>query len=56
MLKDINLDFKTGHSTTLCAGIVKQSIDYYINRGSHVFVCFTDFSKAFDKSKLLEIF
>jgi len=26
--------FKKGHSTTLCAGIVKQSIDYYISTGS----------------------
>jgi len=26
--------FKNGHSTTLCAGIVKQSIDYYISTGS----------------------
>ena len=41
--------FKKGHSTSLCAGIIKQSIEYYINRGSHVFVCFIDFSKAFDK-------
>ena len=26
--------FKKGHSTTLCAGIVKQSIDYYISTGN----------------------
>jgi len=48
--------FKKGHSTTLCAGIVKQSIDYYINRGSHVFVCFIDFSKAFDKVNYWKLF
>ena len=40
---------KKGHSTSLCAGIIKQTIEYYINRGSHVFVCFIDFSKAFNK-------
>ena len=40
--------FKAGHSTSLCAGIVKQTVDYYINRGSHVFTCFVDFRKAFD--------
>ena len=40
--------FKQGHSTTLCTGVVKKTIDYYINRGSHVFVCFVDFRKAFD--------
>ena len=48
--------FKKGHSTTLCARIVKQSIDYYINRGSHVFVCFIDFSKAFDKVNYWKLF
>ena len=26
--------FKKGHSTSLCAGIIKQSTEYYINRGS----------------------
>jgi len=41
--------FKKGYSTSLCAGVVKQTIEYYINRGSHVFVCFIDYCKAFDK-------
>ena len=40
--------FKQGHSTTMCTGVVKKTIDYYINRGSHVFVCLVDFRKAFD--------
>ena len=48
--------FKKGHSTTLCAGIVKQSIDYYISRGSHVFVCFIDYCKAFDKVNYWKLF
>jgi len=26
--------FKKSHSTTFCAGIVKQSIDYYISEGN----------------------
>ena len=40
--------FKRGHSTTLCTGSVKKTIDYYVSRGSHVFACFVDFHKAFD--------
>jgi len=48
--------FKRQHSTTLCAGIVKQSIEYYISRGSHVFTCFVDFSKAFDKVNYWTLF
>ena len=35
--------FKPGHSTSLCTSIFKQTVDYYRNRGSHVFVCFVDF-------------
>ena len=41
--------FKTGHSTSLCTSVFKRVVEHYINRGSHVFVCFIDFSKAFDK-------
>ena len=48
--------FKRQHLTTLCAGIVKQSIEYYISRGSHVFVCFVDFCKAFDKVNYWTLF
>ena len=48
--------FKRQHSTTLCAGIVKQSIEYYISRWSHVFTCFVDFSKAFDKVNYWTLF
>jgi len=40
--------FKPGHSTSLCTSVFKQTVDYYRNRGSHVFVCFVDFHKAFD--------
>ena len=42
--------FKSGHSTGLCtAGILQRTANYYTSRGSHVFLCFIDFSKAFDK-------
>ena len=41
--------FKSGHSTGLCTKTMKNVIDYYSGNGSHVFTCFIDFSKAFDK-------
>jgi len=41
--------FKKGHSTGLCTSVVKTKIDYYVSRGSHVFVCFIDATKAFDR-------
>jgi len=37
--------FKQGLSTGLCTSVVKRTIDYYINRGSHIFACFFDFNK-----------
>ena len=34
-----------------------NAVDYYTSRGSYVFICFVDFSKAFDRVNcdLLEI-
>ena len=31
--------FKPGHSTSQCAGAVKQVVNYYVNKNSHVFAC-----------------
>ena len=48
--------FKHGHSTGLCTHVLKETIDYYRNYGSHVFTCFVDFSKAFDKVNYWKLF
>jgi len=48
--------FTAGHSTSLCTYALKQAVDYYTNRGSHVFACFADFSKAFDKVNYWKLF
>ena len=40
--------FRKGHSTSQCTSVMKRTVDYYVNRGSRVFVCFIDFQKAFD--------
>jgi len=40
--------FKAHYSTGLCTHVFKRTVDYYINRGSQVFTCFIDFTKAFD--------
>ena len=53
---DHQFGFKKGHSKSLCTAAVKQTIDYYIRRGSHVLVCFIDFSKAFDKVNYWKLF
>jgi len=41
--------FKKNHSTALCTNVFKKTVNYYREHGSHVFACFIDFNKAFDK-------
>jgi len=48
--------FKAGHSTALCTNVLKQTVDYYTNRGSYVFACFIDFQKTFDKVNYWKLF
>ena len=44
------------HSTGLCTNVHKQTVEYHRNRGSHVFVCFVDFHKAFDSVNYWKLF
>ena len=46
--------FKHGHSTSLCTHSFKHIVEYYTSRG--VFVCFADFSKAFDRVNYWKLF
>ena len=39
---DNQFGFKSKHSTDLCVLSLKQVIDYYINSGSSVYLCFLD--------------
>jgi hypothetical protein len=48
--------FTAGHSTSLCTYLLKRTVDYYTDRASHVFTCFLDFSKAFDKANYWKLF
>jgi len=48
--------FTAGCSTSLCTSILKRTVDYYTHRGSHVFACFIDFSKAFDRVSYWKLF
>ena len=48
--------FKSGLSTGLCTNVLKTTVDYYTTRGSHVFCCFVDFSKAFDRVNYWKLF
>jgi hypothetical protein len=45
---DRKFGFKKSHSTALCTYVLKSIVSYYVERDSHVFCCYVDFSKAFD--------
>ena len=48
--------FKKNHSTNLCTLMLKETIAHYISRGSNVYACFIDASKAFDKINIVKLF
>ena len=51
-----NYQFGFKHSTSICTNVLKSTVDYYARRGSHVFACFVDFSKAFDNVNFWQLF
>lgn len=53
---NLQYSFKPGHSTTMCTMTMKEVIRYYWNRGSKVFGCFLDASKAFDRLRYDKFF
>ena len=48
--------FKLLHSTSICTNVLKSTVDNYARKGSHVFACFVDFSKAFDNVNFWQLF
>ena len=48
--------FKARHSTGISTKSFKQTVDYYVNRGSHVFCSFIDFNEAFDSVNYWQLF
>jgi hypothetical protein len=46
---DLQFAFKDGNSTSMCTYLVKEIANYYNNRGSDVFMCLLDATKAFDR-------
>jgi hypothetical protein len=45
--------FTAGHSTSLCTSVFKRTVDYYRTLGSHIFVCFIDFTRGVDRVRNL---
>lgn len=57
-LQSSNLQFayKKGHSTNICTLALKEIVHHYVSRGSSVYCCLLDASKAFDRINLLKLF
>ena len=57
-LKVSNLQFgyQSNSSTILCSWTKRECINYYSNRGSSVYVCLLDLTKAFDNIRLGKLF
>ena len=53
---NLQFSFKPQHSTVMCNLVMKETIRYYNNRGSDVFACFLDASKAFDRLRYDKLF
>ena len=49
IMENVLLQYVHSTNTTLCTLSFKNTVQYYTSRCSHVFVCFADFSKAFDR-------
>ena len=45
----LQFGFKSGFSADLCTGLLKNVIHHYLECDSHVYGCFLDASKAFDR-------
>ena len=48
--------FQKGLSTVQCTWAVQETISNYLSRGSEVYCCLLDFSKAFDKVNFNQLF
>ena len=53
---DLQFSFKEKHSTVMCNLSLKEIIQYYNNRGSKVYCCMLDASKAFDRLRYDKLF
>jgi len=53
---ELQFAFKAGHSTAMCSYAVKEVVKYYMDRGSTVYACFLDATKAFDRVQFDKMF
>ena len=52
----MQIGFKAGVSTTQCSWLVNEVTTYFMRRGTAVYACLLDCSKAFDKCRFDKLF
>jgi len=53
---DNQFAFKRLYSTSMCTYVLKETVTYFLNRGSSVYACFLDATKAFDRVRYDHLF
>jgi hypothetical protein len=53
---DCQFGFKSGHSTTMCTFLLKETVAYYTRNDSSVYSVFLDATKAFDRINYAKLF
>ena len=53
---ELQFAYKAGHGTTMCTMLMKETINHFLNRGSLVYCCMIDATKAFDRVRYDTLF
>ena len=53
---DLQFSFKAGSSTTMCTTMIRETISYFVNKGSNVYGLVLDATKAFDRIDYCKLF
>ena len=53
---DLQFSFKKGMSTTMCTTMIRETISYFVNKGSTVYSLVLDATKAFDRINYCKLF
>ena len=53
---DLQFSFKPKSSTTMCTTMIRETISYFVNRGSNVYGLVLDATKAFDRINYCKLF
>ena len=53
---DLQFSFKANSSTTMCTTMIRETISYFVNKGSNVYGMVLDATKAFDRINYCKLF